>query len=112
LQKDRTGAVLWSERADATRLFPAARFAHRPHIHLTELQDCQSCHTVKPLTERASLSGGKELVASDLRTTSTAGEFQTVRKQFCASCHLPHAAGDSCALCHRYHWGRRVNDEP
>ncbi len=61
------------------------KFSHRPHLNVSGLGSCLHCHQVTP------------------ETSSMTNDFQPLTRESCAACHLPHAAGDSCTTCHRYH---------
>jgi hypothetical protein len=72
------------------------KFSHSPHLNVAQLADCSHCHSL-----------GSES-NTELRLTSGASDaenhdFAPLRRQACAVCHTPHAAGEACIKCHRYH---------
>lgn len=72
------------------------KFAHGPHLNIAGLGDCRHCHEVE--------SG--QSVAKPPGSVGTI-DFAPLTRQACAACHTPHAAGDACVKCHRYHIDQR-----
>ena len=66
------------------------KFSHGSHLHIAQLADCQHCHRVESPSHSTSL--GIEQI-----------NFTPLERDACVGCHTPHAAGDSCTKCHRYH---------
>ncbi|MCA9264851.1 MAG: hypothetical protein KDA60_13420 [Planctomycetales bacterium] len=69
-------------------------FTHVPHLTLPQLASCDKCHA---------LVDGSESAAT--------GEFETLHKGQCVTCHTATSAGDSCVKCHNYHL-LHLNAEP
>lgn len=70
------------------------RFAHSPHLNIAQLADCRHCHSIG-----ADSGAGLNLT----RGVAVRHDFAPLRRQACAGCHMPHAAGEACVKCHRYH---------
>ncbi|TWT96893.1 hypothetical protein Pla108_26680 [Botrimarina colliarenosi] len=89
-------AVNWRgrERLDEPRGF--TRFSHRPHLVQPELADCTHCHRIDATADPSRAYAGFD-------PARPASEFAALSTAACASCHKPHAAGDSCTQCHNYH---------
>lgn len=90
-------AVWQTPTTDVRKSF--TRFAHRPHLILPQLRDCESCH--QPHTP-----GDVSQTANASAATSSASDFRPIVKQQCAACHTRHAAGNHCLQCHHYHVNR------
>ncbi len=89
------------------------KFSHGPHLNVAQLADCNHCHRIN-LTDTASGSAvGTAQPLLEFGTAavsghgSTVGQFAPITRQSCAACHTPHAAGDACVKCHRYHIDQR-----
>ncbi len=95
---DGTFAVRWIAKRPSDAAMQLSTFSHAPHITQVELADCLACHRVNT-----------EVKVMDHYQGTAADEFvdgfHPLTKQDCAKCHTPHAAGDSCTQCHRYHVG-------
>ncbi len=72
------------------------KFSHAPHLNVAQLADCIHCHS---LGSESKL--GLRLI-SGLANAETQ-DFAPLQRQACAVCHTPHAAGEACIKCHRYH---------
>jgi hypothetical protein len=89
-------AVNWRAYDRSTALRTLTKFSHGPHLLLSQLSDCTSCHAINKAADT---------------TTSYAGDnphrfisdFSPMSKQHCATCHNAKAAGESCQKCHNYH---------
>jgi len=96
--EDGTFTVHWLAKRPSDGAMQLSWFAHAPHVTQVELADCQSCHRVDT-----------EVKVMDNYQGHSPHEFEDgfhpLTKQDCAKCHTPHAAGDSCTQCHRYHAG-------
>ena len=80
------------------------KFAHKAHLNVSQLGDCVHCHQIN--REKAE-TPSVNLVSSNGHDSND--EFLPLNRATCASCHQPHAAGDACVQCHRYHIdGRRI----
>lgn len=78
------------------------KFSHAPHLNISALDDCSHCHQVAELpSDTAENEAG--LTATE---TVPHAEFYPIRRESCAACHTPTAAGDDCTTCHRYHISR------
>jgi len=73
-------------------------FSHAPHLTQKQLADCQACHQINSLANVMATYSGDSPVEYE-------NGFQPLTKKDCAECHTPHAAGDSCMQCHKYHVG-------
>ena len=67
--------------AATQRVFPGARFTHKPHVQQT---DCLTCHGAVQTSKQA----------TDLVVPAVAS---------CQSCHAPSKAPSRCTTCHTYH---------
>jgi len=91
-----------------------SKFSHWPHLTMlggvdkdsrqgTESLEgagiCNRCH--HPEDSRQAASAGNQAL--------TSGGF-VLRREDCAQCHTPHAAGDSCLKCHNYHVRQLTTD--
>jgi Zn finger protein HypA/HybF involved in hydrogenase expression len=92
------GAVLsgrgWRSEPLIGRRSEFTKFSHSPHLNVAQLADCSHCHSLgsDSNTELSLVSGAAEI-----------HDFAPLRRQACAACHTPHAAGEACVDCHRYH---------
>jgi hypothetical protein len=75
---------------------PFTKFTHGPHLLLSELADCATCHAIDPASERTT-------PYANGNARSFVSEFQPMTRQACATCHTAKAAGDRCQSCHNYH---------
>ncbi|MGI9472254.1 MAG: cytochrome c3 family protein [Rubripirellula sp.] len=66
------------------------KFSHGSHLNVAQLADCRHCHRVENNSQLTNAMGG-------------AVDFAPLGREACVDCHTPHAAGDSCTKCHRYH---------
>jgi len=97
LEEDRRVVQWFAKRADDEP--PSfTTFSHAPHLTQAPLADCQGCHQINALAN---------VMATYRGDTATEFEngFQPLTQQSCAECHTPHAAGDRCMQCHKYHVG-------
>lgn len=76
----------------------ATHFAHRPHLVQSQLTDCRHCHQMTPHSSATDAHAGFD--------------FAPLAKATCTECHTPQAAGESCTLCHQYHWGAPGDQHP
>jgi hypothetical protein len=75
------------------------KFAHGPHLNISSLLDCTHCHQIS-----ASSAAGSDVTSVGMDSAPhDRPEFAPLQKSACAVCHTPHAAGDACIKCHRYH---------
>ena len=86
----------WRSKPLIGRKSEFTKFTHSPHLNVAQLADCRHCHTV----------GSEE--SNDVNMNLTSGimdvrDFAPIGREACAACHTPHAAGDACTKCHRYH---------
>lgn len=88
--------VRWFAKQEADVPTSFTFFSHAPHLTQAELADCTACHQINSLAKVMD-------TYADTEPTRFESGFQPLTKQDCAKCHLPHAAGDSCQQCHRYH---------
>jgi hypothetical protein len=92
----------WQSRRSDARVRELTRFDHGPHLIQPRLNDCRVCHVLNMTDQDASVTAD----LTSLVTSATAishSEFASMRKDDCASCHRPEAAGDQCVQCHNYH---------
>lgn len=98
VERDAHDALLvnWTayDRGDQPRGF--TKFAHGPHLTVSQLADCQACHQMDATADVSAA------YASD-DPHAFVSHFSPITKAMCADCHQPHAAGDSCIQCHNYH---------
>ena len=66
------------------------KFSHAAHLNVAQLADCRHCHQVESETP-------------DSKQPVRVVDFAPLTRADCSECHTPHAAGDSCTKCHRYH---------
>ncbi len=97
----------WTSRALIGSKTEFTKFAHGPHLNVSQLSDCQHCHQVNrdgilPRKHPINLASFDTDKASEDETQG-ACEFKPLGKQACAACHNAKAAGESCVKCHRYH---------
>ena len=89
----------WKSKRRAANVRQFTKFDHTPHLALPKISDCRSCHV---------LESKPTFVAQDndpIGMDPPLGEFAPMKKDQCASCHQPNAAGQSCTQCHNYHVG-------
>lgn len=72
------------------------KFLHRPRLTLPALSNCQSCRRINP---KAEVMKGFQ----DFNPQTFASGFLPIKKELCAVCAPPRAAGDNYLKCHRYH---------
>jgi hypothetical protein len=82
-------AACWRADRRTASLKPISKFDHTPHLTISSISDCRSCHAL----------AGSNAGAVAPR------EFQPIQKAQCSSCHQPNAAGEACTQCHNYHVG-------
>jgi hypothetical protein len=83
----------WQSNPLIGRKSEFTKFRHAPHLNVAQLADCSHCHRVGSEVSNANLPSGM----IDLF------DFAPLGREACAACHTPHAAGDACTKCHRYH---------
>ena len=93
-----SGVVNWRSEPLIGRSSAFTKFAHKPHLNVSQLGDCAHCHRIasSPMREN-------KVNLASLRGHGHGSEFEPLTRASCAACHQPHAAGDSCVTCHRYH---------
>ena len=91
--------VNWKPGHERTEPVGFTRFAHSPHLSITE-SDCAHCH---PL---ASAGGDVAAAYESLEPTKFVAEFEPVHRSTCARCHDGRVATDLCTSCHYYHVSR------
>ncbi|MFK8113537.1 MAG: hypothetical protein AB8B91_15130 [Rubripirellula sp.] len=102
------------------------KFTHGPHLNVAQLADCTQCHQISkeptdpnPIQLETVASGFRppqpgsfslspvgfsdRSAAESSSNPHDPGDFEHLSRGTCAACHTPHAAGDSCITCHRYH---------
>ncbi len=93
-----TATGSWKSETLIGRKREFTKFTHSPHLNISQLADCVHCHQIET----------SESEAANIRTAKFGGagipcDFAPLSRQVCAGCHTPHAAGDACIKCHRYH---------
>lgn len=91
----------WKSRPLIGRRSEFTKFSHSPHLNVAQLADCSHCHALDTHSgSRQQDLGAKISLTSGIVPHS---DFAPLRRQACAVCHTPHAAGEACTTCHRYH---------
>ncbi len=97
-ERSAAGAVVINWKAYDRTVEPCGftKFAHRPHLVLPQLTNCESCHAI---------DGAINTAASyaDWNPQRFVTEFKPLTKRQCAECHTKSAAGNRCQSCHNYH---------
>lgn len=87
-------------------------FDHRPHLTLAGNTNCQTCHRIDKDREQRYATIQQQLIAAspadrdrcfELARGHFRGEFHTIEKAQCSSCHRPGGAPEGCTQCHHYH---------
>lgn len=116
---------VWQNWKSTARPFSArlfTKFDHTPHLALAVLKDCRYCHLLK--TENATgspLVSMNELIKNEVsddvkgpsRFVSMTkalqshlhGEFLSMSRSQCVTCHHSGSANEGCTQCHNYHVG-------
>jgi hypothetical protein len=89
-------ASLWRSTLSHASTRSITRFNHGPHLIQPHLQDCKACHSLDP-----SSSHNKQ--GEIMQALARPSEFVSMKKEQCAECHRPSAAGNQCSQCHNYH---------
>ncbi len=84
------------------------KFSHAPHLNVAQLSDCTHCHQINSAVGNAVVSSG----VPNIDHGWMGPEFAPMTRAQCAECHTPHAAGDACVKCHRYHLDRHQRPSP
>jgi len=79
------------------------RFSHSTHMSLLNDTGCFTCHSMKETGATPSYASSFENGQRD--PAQFHSNFQTIKKESCATCHRPQFANDNCLLCHNYHVG-------
>lgn len=90
----------WTIRQRSAAVKQLTRFNHTPHLTLTSLRNCESCHVL------AGGANSSEFVGSQgwsEHGRTVHHEFLTMKKSDCSGCHHRQSAGDQCTQCHNYH---------
>jgi len=88
----------WKSRRVAANLRPFSKFDHTPHLVLSSISDCQSCHHLPSASSASTIARENPKSLPDC-------EFTPLQKSLCTSCHQANGAGESCTQCHNYHIG-------
>jgi hypothetical protein len=110
LSVKKRGTELWRAKRFDARVRELTRFNHGPHLIQPGLSDCRSCHRMNEMStiEQTSPVTHEGLIRSASWSSAAPpvakhGDFLSIVRSDCASCHRPNAAGDSCTQCHNYH---------
>jgi cytochrome c553 len=101
-----TRAVNWMGSRPDPESHGFEHFSHSAHLSLMDSKGCLTCHSLN-----LSDASNKEKYAESFEPgkedfTKFHGNFRTIDKSVCASCHQPNLVRDDCLLCHNYHIGR------
>lgn len=91
--------VNWNAKTPLAGERGFVKFSHRPHLNISELRNCRSCHQIEAQDVLAQFKG--------LDPHNIGGQvgFKMMSRASCSNCHQPKLAGDSCTKCHNYHIG-------
>lgn len=96
--------VIWQYQPKSP--MPTFKFNHQPHLVGQPKTVCLDCHT-RPENndnvEQTTVSAETSTVESQINK-QTDWLFSPVTKQPCVSCHKEDKTGESCLLCHNYHF--------
>ena len=91
-------SVNWRGRLPVPNHRGFTKYSHTAHFSLMDEKGCRNCHVRDP---EADVSAAY----ADADPHKSVSNFVPIDKNFCAQCHVPTAAGDSCLTCHNYHIG-------
>ena len=105
-QPDGSYAFQWTSNTRGSGEAGFTKFAHRPHLILPQLQDCNYCHR---MDESRSLVGTFDDF-DPMVATKQSSNFHPQNKVDCAACHRKGHTESGCMQCHNYHVGRKPQD--
>jgi hypothetical protein len=93
---DRTLTVNWRAYDGTSKPRTFTKFSHGPHLLLSQLKDCTSCHVIDDTKSSA-------VAYANSNPHDFVSDFLPLTKQQCVQCHTARAAGEKCQQCHNYH---------
>jgi len=97
--------INWNAGFYNERLQKFSKFDHSAHFSMLAEEGCKTCHTLNENSDY--LTSYKKTIA-----TQFSGNFNSIKKAKCLTCHSQKKVSDSCLTCHNYHIGQRLTVVP